>query len=260
MARSVKEQTGVDPANTEPVLEIPEPEPSATEEDARPEWLDSKFESVEAQAKAYHDAQRAMSQSVERQRQTEQRLEELAAQINAQPEPQPQQQGFGQDALMQHYQEALENGDAFSLMGINAYLAQQSAEQVFKDRLAEFEQRLPQQNDDQNAQLFAVLVEQQAAARYGDDWDNLKLEVGEELARRPYLLPDNGDLGETVDALSLVADAVRARRGATAQSAAQDAGRQAKLMAQGVSGSAGRPDTQQVNPGDYLQQLMKQVR
>ena len=249
MARSTREQTGVDPGEESLVIE---PDPSATEEDTRPEWLDKKFESVEAQAQAYAEAQRAMSQAIERQRQTEARLEELA--VAQQREPEVQQPDFGPQNAYQMWVNAVEEGDAMAQLGVLAYLNQQQIQQEIAKVTPPADS-----SGEQNAQVFAALVEQQTAANYGDEWETLKPEVGQLLQEHPHLLPDSGDLTQTVQALSLVADMVRARNGATAQAAA-DAGRQQKKMAQGISGNTGRTDSQgTVDAGQYLQDLMKRV-
>ena len=252
---SVRDQTGVDPGPE--VLEIPS-EPSATE-DTRPEWLDPKFESPEDQAKAYAEAQREMSRAQAAERQAQQQLEQWAAQQQYEPQSEPQQQNaYPEGSLLQLYEEAVENGDARTMFGIQTLLQQQAVDQKF----AEFQQQLAPnpQDQQQNAQMFAVLAEQQAAARLGEEWETLKPAIGDILTEHPHLLPNNGDLAQTVNALGLVAEMAKARTGATAQAAAQDAGRQQKLMAQGLSGGAGRPDTQQIAVADHLADLMKKVR
>lgn len=259
MARTIKEQTGVDLGDVvETPLAIPEPEPSATEEDTRPEWLDSKFESVEAQAKAYGEAQKAMSQAVERQRQSEQKIEELAArfdELSTQQQPDPQ---LAQANLLQQYEQAMEAGDAVTLAGLNAYIAQQAASAAVQEALSKWQP--PKDDTDANSQMFAMMTEQQVAARYGDEWETLKPQVGQLLSEYPHLLPDTGDLTQTVNALSLVAEFVR-NQGASAQQAQQDAGRQQKMLAQTMSGTTGRPDTQQqIDAADHLIGLMKTVR
>jgi len=253
---SVRDQTGVDPGPE--VLEIPS-EPSATE-DTRPEWLDPKFESPEDQAKAYAEAQREMSRAQAAERQAQQQLEQWAVQQQYEPEPQQTQQQtqYPDGSLLQIYEEAVENGDAKTQFGIYTLLAQQAADLKF----AEAQKALAPnpQDQQQNAQMFAVLAEQQAAARLGEEWETLKPAIGDILTEHPHLLPNNGDLAQTVNALGLVAEMAKARTGATAQAAAQDAGRQQKLMAQGLSGGAGRPDTQQIAVADHLADLMKKVR
>lgn len=250
MARSTRDQVGVDPGPEELVIA---PEQPATEEPSRPDWLDQKFESVEAQAQAYAEAQRAMSQAVERQRQTEARLEELA--VAQQQQPEPQQQDFSPQNAYQMWVNAVEEGDAMAQLGVLSYLNQQQ----IKQELAQFQPPQDNNSADQNAQVFAALVEQQAAASYGEEWESLKPEVGQLLQEYPHLLPDTGDLASTVQSLSLVADMVKAKRGATAQ-AAVDAGRHQKLMAQGITGNTGRSESQgQVDAGDYLAALMKKV-
>lgn len=261
MARSIKEQTGVDLGDAiEQPLAIPEPEPSATEEDNRPEWLDQKFESVEAQAKAYSEAQREMSRAQERQRQSESKIEELAArfdELSSQQQQQPDQ-NLSNLNLLQQYEQAVENGDYLTQFGILSYVNQQETARQIEELKQTYQPQSTSQ--DANSQMFAMMAEQQVAAKYGDEWETLKPAVGQLLSEHPHLLPDTEDLTQTVNALSLIADMARAQQGAQAQ-AQQDAGRHQKLMAQTMSGTTGRPDTQQViDAGDHLIDLMKRVR
>jgi hypothetical protein len=252
MARSVEEQTGVDPGSLE--VEAPQ-EP--TPETERPEWLDERFASVEDQAKAYAESEKKMTQTQQQYRDIERRLDALAEQQQTeqaqQTHPQPFEGIQAQAPLVQQYQEAVETGDVMTQLGIQALLAQQAAEQAMSKA------QPPQQEIDQQAQVFAHLAEQETANRFGEEWEALKPEVGQLLSEHPHLLPDTGDLAQTVNALSMVAEMVKARQ-STGVQAAQDAGRQQKLLAQGMSGSAGRPDTQQVSAAEHLKSLMQNVR
>ena len=187
------------------------PEPEALEESgqpqdqpSRPEYLMDNFATVEDQARAYREARLEMQAAHRDRAQQEQLLMQMAGELEARTAQAVQASG---DPLLDRYSEAVEEGDAQTMLAIHAYVAEQAAAKHAAQ--AQRQQMGPDQ-----VGMFAAMVEQQARQRFGDDqlWEDLKPEIGQLILERPYLLPNTGDPNTATDAMLFLADIARQRK------------------------------------------------
>jgi len=110
----------------------PDPDPPAAEPPAapeRPEWLEERYGSVEEQAKAYSEAQKAISRQGDELRQMREDYNEMLALMQEQPTPQQGFQDPNQNPLVMEMERAVADGDVLRQMQIQAQLTDALLEQ-----------------------------------------------------------------------------------------------------------------------------------
>lgn len=215
-------------------------EAEAVKEAEVPAWVPEKFRSnPEKFGEAYENLERSFHQTrqelSESQKQWEAYIEQ--AELAAQQPPANQV-----DALAERY------GFDPDQLAVMKYMAEQVAEEKLRAVTPQIRQATDPLAEQQNyvlAQLTDDLV-----ARQVPDWDEYKSKVGNFIEDNPYLLPPNA-LTDPQTASKALVSAYKAFRydelNNQSQSQAEQlaaAQRQAKLQAQTLAGSPGRPEPQ----------------
>lgn len=206
-----------------PVVDPPET-PEAPE---RPAWLPENFESPEALAASYKEAQAAITRESQRAAEAERRAAELEAMAQQAPQ-------VSSDDYEQQLQDAFEANPVATM----AWLAQQAA----ADAIA----KAAPKNTGNQHEIVAYAADQALSAQY-DDWNDYKSKVAQAIQADPRLLQvdDSTPLSEVQRGLERVykfvkAEDVLAQTGQQSEQAAE-AMRQAKNQAQTAGGGSGRP-------------------
>lgn len=257
MAKSQREQTGVPEDDTLQPL-VPEPA-AAAQDDGRPDWLPENFKDEAAFAASYKELERTLTQSREEIGRLQEQYELLAEQAQQQPRQQQPQYDPNADPMLNAYAQALEAGDYQQAAILNAAISAQVAQAAAQQHLQQAQQVQPQDAEAAD-RVFALLTDQQLAARFGDEWDTLKEGVADIVQAKPYLLPDTRDPVAAADALADVANMVRANQLLSSReettAAQQAASRQQKLLAQTMTGGG----TRIVDGGTDKEQMMEAFR
>lgn len=229
----------------------------------RPDYLLEKFGSAEDQAKAYAESEKLATQATQRASEAERRaqqlegqLQELSAQqdmlyqsIQQGQQQQPQQYDPSADPLVLAYEQAVENGDARAQLGIHAVVAQQAAEAQLRQFAAQQQQASQPDPGQEMAQsrMFAMLADQEAGKRIGEEWDDLRADVGQLIAENPHLIPNTPDPVIAAQALAMAANMVKANRlverADTLGNQTDQLNRSMKLQAQTMTGRNGPVQT-----------------
>jgi hypothetical protein len=208
-------------------------------ENGRPEWLPDKFESPEALARSYSEAeQRLVQLQDEVNRQREEFTEALnnIGEISAQQAP-VQQYNPQQDPLLAQYQSAVDNGDAQAMLAIQLELNRQIARQEAQNVAHEIGPRL-QRGQEADREAAITLATERVARNY-NDWDELAPQIGEFLQARPHWIPEEASVDQFERVLVEAANMITANRIVTQQQR-DDRARQEKIAAQGLQGSGSR--------------------
>lgn len=233
-------------------------EPLGNQEDAvqAPDWLESNFTSVEAQAKAYADARAEMHRQQARAQELEQQAsqwQEYAAELEAQSQ---QQQPVGADTslsnpLLLQLRQAREMGDEQTELALTAYIANQIAEQKIQEKLGTFQgQQAPDQATIESHALWAdYTAREKFDSQYGQGaWDEVKRPAAEFLAANPDLIPETLSPTQAADRLVMAAEYVQGKQYLAASEQERNQmtqARQQRLMARTLTPGATPPPTQE---------------
>lgn len=239
MAKSVKDQLGVDlPEPVNPVaVDAPEPEVDNSA-DTRPEWLPENFKSEEEFVSSYKTLQNDLRERGENQKRLESQLSQLTQVVEGlkveETPPSPTTE----------YKEQLMAAYESDPIGTIAYLAQQAADQKVEARFKEVQERndpyVRQQAEAQN-QLLAMAVDRAMGDRY-NDWHDYKDKVGEEIQADPTLIPEAAVASPELIArhLGRVYENIKAREVLSQVESGNFVTSQMKKQAQTISGNGVR--------------------
>lgn len=223
-------------------MSTPESEHQQIEAEAaqgRPEWLPEKFQSGEALAQSYLEAEKEMARLREQQRIDQQQFTEALERLEAnyqQQAPQPIQQGdLSQDPTVVALQRALAEGDAAAALAIQLGLTQQLIEQSNQSLIKELKPGLDSQQQAQRDLAFTAASDRVARA-LGDQWTEIQPAVQQWLRDHPTLLPNVNDPAEFEKVIVEGVQIVQAQK-AHERLTALEADRAAKLAAQTGTGS-----------------------
>jgi len=212
----------------------------------RPEWLLEKFESPEAQAQAYAEAEREMGRMREEMARDRdqfqnalQSLQELRVEEERMPTSQPLPQTYApeNDPLLQQYQQALDMGDARALLAINLELNRQMTQQAIQEGMKDLSGRVERSADVDRE--MAVTMATERVARQHDDWEEIAPEVGRLLQQNSEWIPTNSSVEAYERAIGQAARVVKAERVLSAQQS-EERVRAEKIASQGLTGGSAR--------------------
>ena len=162
----------------------------------RPEWLDQRFESVEAQAQSYAEARREMDR-MRSQMETEraQYTAALEAIESRAPQPPPQQeiQSQGFDPLASAYERAYAEGDTAAMMKISADYASQNTlkavSQLLDDKLGDLKKPI-EENSAATRQSQIMMAEEVVKREISPEkYQELYPKISELVQDHPHFLP-----------------------------------------------------------------------
>lgn len=243
MARTVKEQIGVDLPEQTPI--VADPIIAVADAEDRPEWLPENFKEPAELAASYKNLQDDLRRRGEDQKRLEAQIESLTQAVEAVKAPVvPQQNQQVQSDAREQLLVAFENDP----IGTMAYLANQYATQATEAKFQEFTSRndpqLQAQANQQN-QLLAMSVDR-ALADAHEDWPEYKGKVAEAIQQDPALLPEQitqQGPEATMRALDRVYKLVKADEVYSQVESGNFVTDQMKRQAQTMSGTLGRPGT-----------------
>lgn len=230
----------------EPLEASGQPEPAA-----RPDWLESNFDTVEAQAQAYQQARMEMHRAHQEREQALQYAQQAAEALEAaaqEPDPEPGFHGF--NPLVAQYQAAMESDDPQDQMAMQAFIASQIVDQKLNEFTSRQQQRQPDPGQDE---YFAIMAENLARdkyeAAYGQPWEDIRADAAVFLATKPELVPEGITPMQAANQLVFAAEHVRGQRALTGQEQPgnqqpADMYRQRRIMAQGLQGAGTPPPSQ----------------
>jgi hypothetical protein len=209
------------------------PEP---QEPQRPEWLPDKFKSPEEMARSYSEAEQrllSMQQQIEDERgQFQQALQNMEA---MQQQTQQQRWDPNGDPLIQHFQRAVDEGDAQAMLSIQLELNRQIARQEMQGAMQEMGGRLDRSSESDRETAITLATER--VSRNYPDWDSLAPRIGEFLQARPHWIPENSSVDAFERTLTEAASVLLAQD-TIQQRSADEADRVAKLSQQGLTGQS----------------------
>jgi len=215
-------------------------------EETRPEWLLEKFESPEAQAQAYAEAEREMGRMREEMARERDQFQSALQNLEALrlEEPQRPQQAYApeNDPLLQQYQNALDMGDARALLAINLELNRQMTQQAIAEGMKDLSGRVERQGDVDRE--VAITMATERVARQHEDWEEIAPEVGRLLQANNEWIPTNSSIEAYEKAIGQAARVVKAERYMASRDS-EERTRQEKLASQGLTGGAARVATQE---------------
>lgn len=157
--------------------------PDNPNEDERPEWLPSKFETPEALAKSYGELERQFTQTQQRERAMEENFQTLSSQLEELQTQRQSPQVDPSDAQAQLY--AMYETDP---LGTMALLAQNAAGLAVQQQAQSQQAQLaPQQQS--NAALVAAYATNEMKSRYAD-FDQERDRIREEVENNPLFQND----------------------------------------------------------------------
>ena len=205
--------------------------------DGRPEWLPDNFTRPEDLAKSYSESRKEMDRL--RSQLDEERAQFAAAleRIESMQQPAPQAQADPQqNQLLAAYQNAVEAGDAATMLSIQLALSQQATAQVLESKLGELKPQL-EAGSQTDRDIAFRLAEGRVQQQYGERWNEIGTDVDKWLKEHPAFLPqvNSPDAWETV-----IGEAARyvVNEKAAEKLAELERDRAAKLSAQTSTGSA----------------------
>ncbi len=209
--------------------------------DDRPPWLPDKFQSPEALANSYHEAERRIAEQGRELNELKGEFEEITATLTAREQAEQQSAGMSQQEaqLLNALARAREDGDMQQELAIVSHVANLQAEARYAELTRT--QAPPQQDP----ALVMHAAEQSLRERY-PDYDQFREAAGQQITRNPGLLTDMTLQGvqQGIDAAYRLAkaDTLMEAQNSQQQKAAaqQEADRQAKLDAQTLTGSGTR--------------------
>lgn len=208
------------------------------EDNQRPEWLPENFESPEALARSYSEAQKKITELAQEKKGLEESINALSSQFEeftaAQNRPDPNQ-------VYSQWEDML----AQDQVGTIAQIAQLTAERVLQ---AQQSQQSPQ---GATPDVIAFIADQTMSQQH-DDWSGYKEKVGELIASNPLFQDDRlwSDPQTASSTMNSAYEMVKAQDvlsgNAVVQQQAADT-RAMKLAAQSAAGTSGRTPS----PDDY---------
>lgn len=159
-----------------------------TQDNQRPPWLPENFDSPEALATSYTEAQRKITEQgneLSQLREDVESLSELAATLQQQPQQQQYQPQNEAEIIAGQYAEAMENGDYRTALAIQAQItalaAQASVQQAFQQHQPDWQRGAQAQIE--TAADFAV---NSLRAQY-PDWQEHEDKVEQVIKNSPHL-------------------------------------------------------------------------
>jgi hypothetical protein len=248
----------------EPVdLEALQPEQPAEAEPEKPEWLDPRFNTVEAQAQAYSAAERQMHAVNQEKADMEKRLAALEERYDPNNYQQPYDPGYDQnyyDPVTQaSYEEQLRQlAETDPLAAMRAIAAEQAqalqAQQMQAAQLQQMsqaqQQPLVQQQQETQAALVANEAKRNVTARH-EDFRNYEDQIAQVLTDDPEFISGQHawDLQKLERGLERAYKIVKAEEWAGHEQELRDQGvapedleRHRKMAAQTMQGVSARPD------------------
>lgn len=252
MSRNAFEQTGVDLPDPEPVQQQPAP----PVEENRPAWLPSKFKDEQAFAESYGELERRFYELSREKQEAEEYAAAMAEQLQYHEEAQQQPQEPALNPLAAQMQQAWENGDFNSMLALQAYMANQIAEEKVKA----IQQSQPQEDPVQQ-ELWAHYTDSVAKEafekKYGESWDTIKQDVGQYIQSHMYLLNGAETPAQAASRLVEAADYVRATRGVDQGAVGNPAANvnQGKFLGQTLTGHGARTQSAQDAAADLKERM-----
>lgn len=228
-------------------------EQSVTE---RPDWLESNFTDVEAQARSYSSARAEMGRA----QNEAQEWREYAAQLEAErdaaleAQQQPQSPALPFNPLVSEYENAQAMGDTQRQLEIMTFMASQIADSRAQNAVQQAMQNLPPRSglaQDAETELHAFTADRLAHeaydAKHGQGaWDEDKLDAANYLAANPDLIPEHFTARQAADRLIMAAEYTRGQRYLTAsdeQRNQMEISRQQRMLARTQSATGATPPT-----------------
>jgi hypothetical protein len=213
-----------------------------TEQEDRPEWLLEKFESPEAQAQAYAEAEREMSrmrEEMSRQADQFQAALQNLEQLRPEEPNYPPQQVYSpeQDPMLVQYQNALDMGDARSMLAIQLELQRQMTTEAIQQGMKDLNGRV--ERGQETDREVAITLATERVARQHEDWEELAPEVGRLLQQNSEWIPTNSSIEAYEKAIGQAARVIKAER-VLAEQQRSDRTREQKLATQGLTGESAR--------------------
>ncbi len=209
-----------------------------------PDWVDPKFASaenpIEAQARSYSEALRAMEESGRERNELRETVDELVQQMETFSAPVQQQPGIHDNPLVVQYANALGIAveDAAAALSVQAQVAQAVAQE-----------NAPRPAGP-DVSMLTAFAENQIRSQ-NSDYDTHRDATIRVLQENPQLVADTGTLDGVQRGLDTAFQIARGRAlheqslSAEQKAQADEAARAAKMAAQGVPGNGTRP--QRVN-------------
>lgn len=212
------------------------------EDNQRPEWLPENFDSPEALARSYSEAQRKITELAQEKKGLEESITTLSQQFEEwtaqQSRPDPNQ-------VYSQWEELIANDPVTAQFQIAQTVAQQTVQEILK------QQQAPQQQFSmEDLTEFAA----ERVAREHPDFQELRPLIAEELSQNPLFNREDlyANLQTTAQAFETAYNLVKARQYASGADLAQQQladTRAMKLAAQSAAGTSGRTPS----PDDYQQ-------
>ena len=204
----------------------------------RPEWLPEKFDSVEAFAESYSNLERKLTEQGQEKNNLEYQLEDLYGRLQT-VEAEQRKPAFDPqtDPTLLAYEQAMEQGDYRAALAISTNVAKANLMR---------EQQANQQNAEppKDYEAWAFMAEQTAIQNVGsvEEWGAYKDRVAAEAASENFEGLTAQQAGQKLAKIYkyVKAEDVLNNHQTMAQRQAE-ADRAAKIQAQGLTGSAGRP-------------------
>ncbi len=215
----------------------------AAEQEARPDWLPSNFDSPEALVKSYGELQTKLGSQGTELGSLREQMDEMLELMQQQPAQQPYADP-NDNPLVREYERAYQEGDTRKMLEVQAQISQAAAQQVFEQQTKAQGDRTPL--DDYSVQQMG----DQIAAKYGAD-DEQRQSAMKQIEENPLLqqayvgVIENpnatlGDLARVVDTAYQLAGATamaQEKASLAQQQAEQERGRQRKIDAETLTPS-----------------------
>jgi hypothetical protein len=208
------------------------------QEPERPDWLPENFETPEALAKSYKEAQRKISEESQSRKALEQQVSQYEAML-AQANERPQQQyDPNADPFVAAYETAMENGDYRSALALHAQIAEAQASKVLQQYAPQFEKQQANLQTSQ-AGIAADYAWQSLEAKY-PNLNEHREQIVEAIQDNPNLIPaerstDPQYLAKTIEFVYRAVNPAAFVQGHSVDMTS------AKTAAQTLPGAAGRP-------------------
>ena len=207
----------------------------------RPEWLPEKFESVEAFAESYSNLERKLTEQGQEKNNLEYQLEDLYGRLQAVEaetrESRKPAYDPSTDPTLLAYEQAMEQGDYRAALAISTNVAKAN---LMREQQGRQQNAEPQKD----YEAWAFMAEQSAIQAVGspEEWGQYKERVAEEAANENFEGLSATQAGQKLARLykMVKAEDVLSNHQTMAQRQAEN-DRLAKIQAQGLTGSAGRP-------------------
>ncbi len=215
----------------------------ADEQEARPDWLPSNFNSPEDLVKSYGELQTKLGSQGTELGSLREQMDEMLELMQQQP-AQPQYQDPNQNPLVLEYEDAYQRGDARKMLEVQAQVSQLAAQQLFEQQQKSQGDRTPlddyqvERLGNEIAQKYNADDEQRAAAMKQIEENPLLQQAYVGVIENPNATL--GDLAKVVDTAYQLAGATamaQEKASLAQQQAEQERGRQRKIDAETLTPS-----------------------